>query len=109
MKLSQLNPRFVGAGGSGITDAAGNPVPERTGVGLSFDCPCGCSGRVYVAFRNPLDGGEPHSDGPHWDRTGKTFGDLALSPSIQVLAGSGGVCRWHGYVGLTTPGEVTTC
>ena len=49
MKLTDLNPRWVGAGGEGISDADGNPVPARAGIGLSFDCPCGCDQRCFEA------------------------------------------------------------
>jgi len=54
MRLIDLNPNWVGVGGEGVWDKYGNPVPERSGVGLSFDCPCGCSSRVYVGFKNPV-------------------------------------------------------
>jgi hypothetical protein len=103
VKLTDLQPRWVRAGGEGTTDAAGAPVPERLGVGVSFECPCGCGGpRVYVQFSNPLDGGPPVADGDgHWARTGETFETLDLQPSIQRLRG----CRWHGFV---RNGEIVT-
>lgn len=96
MKLTDLNPKFVGAGGDGITDSAGNPVPKRSGVGIGFDCPCGSSEclRVYIGFTNPLDGQGPYTQSPRWDRTGDTFETLTLSPSIQRLDN----CKWHGYL-----------
>jgi len=99
MKLTELNPRWVGAGGEGISDKDGNPVSKREGVGISFDCPCGCSPRVFVSFSNPLDGGEKLRDRITWERTGDTFDNLTLSPSILRLGG----CGWHGFV---TNGEV---
>lgn len=37
MKLIELNPRWVGAGGEGVSDRHGDPVPWREGVGVSFD------------------------------------------------------------------------
>ena len=100
MRLLDLNPRWVGAGGDGITQN-GEPVPERHGVGVSFDCPCGkCGVRVYVAFTNPLDGGAPYiPDHPTWERTGDTFETLTLRPSILRVGG----CGWHGFV---TDGEI---
>lgn len=104
VKLAVLNPRWVGAGGEGVSDKDGNPVPERHGVGLSFDCPCGAKCvRGYVAFRNPLDGGEPYisPNQPTWDRTGDTFETLTLKPSIQRMDN----CRWHGFL---TDGEMHT-
>jgi hypothetical protein len=122
MRLTDLHPRWVGAGGEGISNADGSPAPERTGVGLMFDCPCAaCTAqrtgdddkdfhlRVYVNVNPPLDGGPIfHSGGPTWTRIGDTFETLQLSPSILSVEGKGG-CGWHGYVGKEIPGEVTTC
>lgn len=103
MKLTDLNPRWVGAGGEGISDKDGNPVPARHGVGVSFDCPCGCGTRTYLDFQNPLDGGPAHDTrGPHWKRQGETFETLTLKPSIRRTPPRG--CGWHGFV---TNGEVT--
>lgn len=148
MRLADLKPRFVGAGGVGVYRPTGRacptcpagaavdecrscfgrgtefePEPERTGVGLSFLCPCPrCVAeragdddadfrlRVYVRFRNPLDGGPAYGDGPSWERRGSTFEDLVLQPSILSVEGQGG-CGWHGYVGGPggdRPGEVVT-
>jgi hypothetical protein len=120
MTLTDLDPRWVGAGGDGIYNTAPDgtlvPAPPRHGVGISFRCPCGThprddeydTDRVVILFNNPLDGGgkfDATPEGHCWDRTGDTFETLKLSPSIQRLGG----CRWHGYVGLAVPGEVTTC
>lgn len=102
--LVELNPVFVGAGGPGISNRRGNLVEERHGVGLSFDCPCGCKARVYVPFTNPLDGKAPvFAEYPTWERTGKTLRNLSLTPSILRSAPYG--CGWHGYV---TDGKVLT-
>jgi len=105
-KLTDLNPRFVGAGGVGVfrLGEKGNhvPVPERTGVGVSFDCPCGCGTRCFVPFSNPIDGGIDYAGGgPAWNRTGETFEDMTLTPSILRLHG----CGWHGFL---TNGELAT-
>ena len=105
MKLIDLNPRWVGAGGEGVSDAQGRPVPARQGVGLMFECPCRCGETIYVAFRQPLDGGAPcltNAQAPTWERTGDTFETLTLLPSILRMTG----CRWHGFV---TAGQVSTC
>lgn len=96
------------------------PAKKREGIGLSFLCPCStCVSkrtgqrdqdyqlRHYVSFANPIDGGEKWSQGPWWQRTGETFDTLQLSPSILSDPAKGG-CGWHGYVGLSVPGEVTT-
>lgn len=101
MKLTELNPHWVGAGGEGVTDKDGNPVPERKGVGIEFDCPSGCNRPCFVSFTNPLDGGQAFNNGHvTWERTGETFDTLTIRPSIQRMDG----CKWHGFV---TNGEVT--
>lgn len=106
VRLVDLGPRWVGAGGEGISNKDGSPVPERHGVGVSFDCPCGsCGVRCYVPFANPLDGGPPHETAhPHWQRTGETFETLTLTPSLLRSQDKGG-CGWHGFV---TNGTVTS-
>jgi len=109
MRLLDLHPQWVGAGGPGISDAHGNPVPERHGVGIMFDCPCGgdCE-PVYLGFQNPVDGGLPHAGAGHplWERRGDDFATLTIRPSIQRIPGVGSLCRWHGFV---TVGEVVPC
>lgn len=95
MRLADLNPSWVDAGGAGVTDAAGRAVAHRRGVGVAFDCPCGCAERVYLDLENPLDGGPPHdASAPHWRRDGEDLAALTLSPSIQRVGG----CAWHGFV-----------
>lgn len=123
MRLTELDPRWVGAGGEGISDKDGNPVPERHGVGVSFLCPCPVcvpkrTGdadrdfhlRHFVPFTNPLDGGPPQvSAHPTWERTGDTFDTLIVRPSILSDTAKGG-CGWHGFIGGSggdQPGEVT--
>lgn len=95
MRLTDLNPRWVSGGGEGIT-RNGQPVPERRGVGVSFDCPCvKCGERTYIPFENPLDGGPAYdTDHDRWQRTGDTFETLTLVPSILRRLG----CGWHGFV-----------
>lgn len=106
MRLAELNPVFLGAGGSGIT-CNGQPVPRRDGVGVQFDCPCGkCGMPCFVPFRQPLDGGPPlwGEDRSLWNRSGDTFDTLTLTPSILRSPDKGG-CGWHGFV---TNGEIVT-
>lgn len=108
MRLTDLHPKFVGAGGAGVT-RNGQPVPERHGVGLLFDCPHGATcpskqgveypeeaGRQFVHFANPFDGGPAYGE-PTWSRTGETFETLTLAPSIHSVKGKGG-CGWHGFI-----------
>jgi hypothetical protein len=126
MKLVDLNPRWVGAGGEGVYNADGTPAAPRSGVGISFDCPCPtCTAkrtgdadhdwylRVFVGFANPLDGGPAHDPRPgqQWTRTGDTFETLQLSPSIRRHRVGDGGCDWHGFVGSAgaAAGEVITC
>jgi hypothetical protein len=103
VRLVDLHPRWVGAGGEGITNADGSPTVARHGVGVSFDCPCGCDQRAFIPFEPALDGKGPHwKDGQHWDRDGDTFDALTLKPSIQHVGG----CKWHGFI---TNGEAEKC
>ena len=108
MKLTELNPRIYDYGGKGIPrrneDGDSVPVPEKVGVGISFDCPCGkCNERVHLNFKNPISGGDSISPyQPCWQRTGYTFENMTLTPSIQRM----GKCRWHGYL---TDGELKEC
>lgn len=108
MKLTELDPHWVGAGGEGVSDKDGHPVPERHGVGLSFNCPEGCDSRGYVSFENPLDGGPAYEirPGQQWQRTGDTFETLTLTPSIQRHKVGDHGCSWHGFI---TNGEIITC
>jgi len=109
VRLVDLNPVFLDAGGEGVYQrdpATGQlePVPRRIGVGVQLDCPCGCGSPLYVPFRQPLDGGAARDESkPLWDRTGETFDTLTLSPSILRTKPPG--CGWHGWI---TDGEVKT-
>lgn len=111
MKLVDLNPRFLDAGGPGVSrkNAAGESeeAPRIRGVGVALDCPCGvCGDELYVPFQVALDGtimpGDPR---PGWEREGDTFETLTLKPSVLRIQ-SRGQCGWHGFI---TNGEVTTC
>ena len=99
MKLTDLNPRWVGTGGEGISDMDGNQVPYRANIAILFDCPCGCDSDVCLNISNPLGGAEPLKDGNKWERTGETFETLSLSPSFLRVSH----CKYHGFV---TNGEI---
>lgn len=104
MKLTDLNPEWIGSGGAGITNSAdGSPVPRREGTMLMFSCPCGCPEPIAVYVNPPLDG-QPADERckPVWQRTGDAFESLTLTPSILRRGG----CGWHGFV---TNGEIITC
>ena len=95
--LSELEAQIYSTGGPGIT-RNGQPVPERQGMGLMFDCPCGCGNWNAIPFSNPIDGGPPEAgEHPTWKRTGDTIENLTLSPSILRRKDWGG-CGWHGFV-----------
>jgi hypothetical protein len=109
MRLSELNGRFVGAGGEGVYTTAPDgtlvPAPAREGVGVTFTCPCGKCDEYHdccVLFENPIDGGPPFGGGPRWKRVGETIDTLTLTPSILRTPSKGG-CGWHG---LITNGEI---
>ena len=83
MKLTELKPRLAANGSI-----------------LIFDCP-GCRGhKIRVAISPPMGAGvekPPTIDGapaPVWQRSGDSFENLTLAPSIDV----DGCCNWHGYV-----------
>ena len=102
MRLTELNPNWVGHGGEGVSDKSGKAIPYQHGVGITFDCPCGCESRCFAGFSNPLDGGAAvDGGGPKWDRAGETFETLTLKPSIERKDPDG--CGWHGYI---TDGEM---
>ena len=92
MKLTSLNPEFINGSG------------DREGIGLMFDCPCGCTARAFVTFSNPLDGRGPFTEKfrPLWKRTGEYFETMTLTPSIHRIKNLGG-CGWHGWL---TNGEL---
>jgi hypothetical protein len=96
MKLLELNPSWCTA------------VKGRHGMGLSFECPIHRFHRLAVMFANPVDGGECCKDSKYvWQRTGETWDDLTLGPSIDA---SGNVATigehagmiqtpcWHGFI-----------
>lgn len=99
-------------------------------VGVRFICPKDDGAgphreghSVCVLFTNPLDGAAAHPDdstvpgnskGRRWQRSGTTFDDLSLSPSVDCTTSEGcdqsehSQCAhthcWHGNV---SNGEVT--
>lgn len=92
MKLTDLNPKWVGHGGDGTVNPDGSEPPRRERVAISFDCPCGKCGRVAIMFSNPIDGLGPLQDHA-WHREGDSFENLTLSPSILRHP-----CGWHGFI-----------
>jgi hypothetical protein len=93
MKLTDLNPRWIGTGGEGVT-RNGEPVPYQHGVAIVFDCPSGCGTKCCIPFTPTLDGGPPLREDHLWQREGDDFATLTLTPSIQRMDG----CKWHGWI-----------
>ena len=98
MRLTELRPKFF------VDTHEG-----RQGLGVNFDCPH-CvprmleeRQRISIPFANPLDGGRPPAWARvAWQRSGETFEDLTLTPSIDFKHANGG---WHGFI---TNGEMVT-
>lgn len=95
--LTNLNARFVTAGGPDACPRDGVEQLLRDGVGVVMDCPCGglsaCVGPLYVTFVNPTDGG-PFLDGRGHQRDGDSIETLTLSEPIERLGG----CGWRGWI-----------
>lgn len=114
MKLTELNPRWFDVPGIGTNKD-----------GVTFVCPCAkCQAnpesakRLGIQFANPV-GGEvkllmtQKEKNVHlfalgtfdiamnylWQRTGETFDDLTLSPSVDASKSG----HWHGHI---TGGEI---
>lgn len=97
--LTDLNPRWVDYGGEGVTRTDGSSIPHQRGVGITFNCPCGCGDRAFVAFDVALDGSAyTQGNDPRWHRQGVTFNSLTLSPSIQRHKIGDDGCDWHGFI-----------
>jgi hypothetical protein len=107
VKLTELDPRWIVLRDGGDV------------VGITFRCPhCPAGERGYTTFlglmftttidRDGLDIEEQdwpnymlrHPDDKFWRRSGTTFEDLTLSPSIDASS----VGHWHGHI---TNGEAT--
>lgn len=105
LKLTELNPEWLGRGGEGVYDKDHNPISYTHGAGISFDCPCGCEKKIAIMFNNPLDGKRFSNRNAYWDRSGDTFETLTLSPSILNWNIEDHSEHWHGFI---TNGEIIT-
>jgi hypothetical protein len=102
-RLVDLDPRWVAEYGA----------PDGTKQGVSFLCPCCRDRRLAVFFDSPICGSNPitvkdihrqsaetghladhHIGAVLWTRTGDTFEDLTLQPSIDCS----GFGHWHGFI-----------
>lgn len=94
MKLIDLNPRWA-SDAEIVIGGVTKHFEGRHGMAVSFECPCCRSIRLAVWFQNPVDGLPPTDDASYlWSRTGETFENLSLSPSVD--ASSDG--HWHGFI-----------
>lgn len=105
MKLTELEPKWISLHGW-----ASESIFR---VGLTFRCPhCmigkrGETGYLGVYFANPIDPDNLLGTGMSfgklaanlWQRTGDSFDNLTLTPSIDVSQHG----HWHGYI---TNGEI---
>lgn len=101
---------WTSGGGEGVNyrpPGASQAVSVRSyTAGVEFDCPCGaCGKRRYVPFQNPPEFTSCSDSEYGWRRTGTTFEDLTLRPSIcaerrNIVPDN---CGWHGFI---TSGEV---
>lgn len=100
MKLTDLNPRWVGLPG---------PIYD----GVAFDCPHCKTQRLAITFSPPIDPNglwprilKPTYAGQNvWKRgEGDTFDTLTLSPSVDASNPIEFKNHWHGFI---TCGEVS--
>jgi hypothetical protein len=122
VRLRDLDPHWLGEADH-VPEPDGSVRPGRKRLGVSFRCPVHPQDghRLAVLFANPIDGGTPlQGERCHWQRTGDTFDDLTLTPSIDVkneyidadgrrVDAQGNPTdvvssHWHGFI---TRGEVT--
>jgi hypothetical protein len=101
MKLSELNPRWIGC----LWDCL-----KGIKFGITFDCPHCRDQRLAILFKNPFGDleklplalwADPRKDQAAnlWEREGETFELISLSPSIDA----GPFGHWHGFI---TKGEI---
>lgn len=90
MKLVDLSPEWI-------------HQRHKRVVGVRFSCPHCRETQIQVLFINPPDGGPAQKDDPEfagnnwghrWARSGLSFDDLSLSPSVDASASG----HWHGWV-----------
>jgi hypothetical protein len=96
VKLTDLNPVW----------SVEDETPDARGFGVIFDCPP-CQGTshehtIFMPFSNPIVG-HPQGYRTTWSRSGTTFGDLTLTPSVRSLREN---CGFHAFI---TQGEVVFC
>lgn len=100
MKLTDLNPRWVGIHGWS-SDSTYH-------IGVTFDSPTRPGQRLAALFTPAIDPdglaakygwGQFFPESKKWGRTGETFDSLTLTPSLDFSAAG----DWHGFI---TNGEI---
>lgn len=92
MRLTELNPKWIAVG----------HAPAHIIFAVRFDCPHCRVQRLAVMFTPFIDpsgwlpkiGGEWTTKELKWNRTGDTFENLTLTPSINTEW----VGHWHGFI-----------
>ncbi len=86
IKLTELNPKWVNWRGK-----------ERGGIG--FQCPLhrdgDCKDNAMIGNRIVIPFKEAEQNG--WDKTGDSFDNITLSPSIMPM-NENGTPHWHGWI-----------
>lgn len=107
MKLTELNPKWIGPAWSQHGDPA---LPAGIVTGIRFDCPHCRVQRLAVMFEPPIDPTGYLKNRPLgdpgvrvWHREGETFAELSLTPSIDTSAPINIEGHWHGFI---TKGEI---
>lgn len=100
MRLTELNPRWVG-----IHGWSSDSIYY---IGVTFNSPMRPGQRLAVLFTPAIDPdglaakygwGQPFPESKKWSRTGETFDSLTLTPSLDFSAAG----DWHGFI---TNGEI---
>lgn len=116
-RLIDLDPRWVGF----------DFGHEWVRFGISFECPNYEHQRIVVYFKPYIDPYNfkefcswclPEAPNPNtgfitktcfWNRTGETFEDLTLTPSIDFKFYDEATDKMTGWHGFITNGEIITC
>lgn len=102
MRLTDLDPKWISLGAE---------VSGDDHLGITFRCPHCQPGKrgettfLGVFFKEPVDPNNhpdiewptymlQHPERAYWHRTGTTFDDLTLSPSVDASAHG----HWHGFI-----------
>jgi len=98
MKLSDLEPHWVGLQpGHAIGMTFLCPHCRKTRIGVLFDVPIGAyepCDMIAESLRNAMIKHCVEAGMKQWHRTGETFDNLSLQPSIDTSQFQ----HWHGHI-----------